>query len=1159
MQSKKNSHYRTKVKRILEQKGIQEPVIYNKILESIEEEFIIYQKELEQQKDKLQKVYNELETSRKKCSELFNEAPNGYIIIKNNYIISDVNTTGTEILGTHKKELIGKDFSAFINPDSQETFYLHLKNVIQQREQLTCELKLQVADKNTVFVKMESTPVKYPENQEDQNTIRSAFIDITQQKAHEQKLKESENKYRTIFENSGEGFFLISNKIEDCNDQAARLFGYKKNELIGKDPADDISPRTQPDGTLSKTTGKNHIKKALQGNIQHFYWKHKTKSGQLFDTEITLNAIETEAGKKLLVVVHDISEQIENQKELKEKNEEIRSQNEEYIALDEELNESNNQLIETIKELKDKKEKLQEANDIINKSPAVAFLWKNSEGWPVEFVTDNVIALLGYTPSDFYSGDIDYKDVIHPYDQEKIVSELIKYSNEKNRESFTQEYRIVSEDGKVKWVDDRTWIERDGSGNIIHFKGILLEITEKKRAEQRMKKSESKFKTLYNSASDAIYIYDLEGNMLEVNIAATERLGYSKKELLKLKPVDLNTPGQKNNYLEKLQELKTKNKAFFENEHVTKDGKIIPVELNSRIINYEGQKAVLTTSRDITERKKTEWELILQNRISNTFINSEREDFYKNVLDIIRKAFSSQYGYFGYINEEGDLVSESMTKDIWSECHVNSKSIVFPKSSWKGVWGESLKKKQTLYTNHNLKLPEGHVQLKSALAAPIILNDKLIGQIAIANKPEGYNDEDKALINKLCNYIAPLLHSKIQEERYKLNLLQAKEKAEESDRLKSVFLANMSHEIRTPMNAILGFAQLLKENQFSPDKQKEFLEIIYNRSKHLLQILNDIVDLSKIESNLLQTEYSPCNLNDLIHELYNSFSIVMKQTENKNITLKLHKALPQEKSFMYTDQDRLNQILTNLLNNALKFTDEGMVEFGYMVNEEGNFTFFVRDTGIGIPKAKQDEIFIRFRQGDESSSRKYEGTGLGLSISKHLIELLGGKIWVDSKFGQGSTFYFTLPQQQSPESEIKEEGASEEISYRNYNWNNHKILIVEDDQISLKYMQEILKETKVSIITANNGKKAFQLFKEHLNISLIIMDIQLPDENGTRVTQKIREHNKNIPVIAQTAYAMNKDKAQCLEAGCNDYITKPLDKKRFLAIVDKHLTKQEEY
>lgn len=1101
-------------------------------------------------------------------------------------------------------------------------------------------------------------------------------------KATKAKIRENEKKYRTIFENSGEGFLLMKETILDCNKQATKLFGYKKEELIGKDPASDLSPGKQPGGEYSAKAGKKHIAEALRGNVQHFYWKHKTKNGQLFDTEVTLNAIDTEQGTKLLVIVHDISEQIEYQQELKEKNEEIQAQNEEYLTLNEELNETNEKLRKTIQELRNNEKKLKEANDIINKSPAVAFIWKNSEGWPVEFVTDNIIALLGYTPSEFYSGDIDYKDVIHQNDKERIVNELIQYSTEKNRESFTQEYRIVAKDGTVKWVDDRTWIEKDARGNIIHFKGILLDITERKKAEsqlkyseellndagdiaklggwevnlenktvywtkatkmihevpldyeptldeainffpgkygkiiseavdnainkgenydielefitaknnkkfvraighsefrngkcvrfygtfqditekktaeKRLRRSESKFRRLFNSASDAIYIHDLEGNMLEVNLAATKRLGYSKTELMQLKPPELNAPGQRSAYPEKMQELVSKGKAFFENEHITKDGKTIPVELNSRIINYEGKKAVLTISRDITERKKTEWELSLQNRISNTFINSEKENFYKNVLDIIREAFSSRYGYFGYINKEGNLVSESMTKDIWSECQVSSKSIVFPRNSWGGVWGESLKKKQTLYKNNNLLLPEGHVQIESAMAAPVILNDKLIGQIAIANKPGGFNKDDKVLINKLCTYIAPLLHSKIQEERYKQNLLKAKEKAEESDRLKSVFLANMSHEIRTPMNAILGFSQLLKNSSFTRDKQSEFLEIIHNRSRHLLQVINDIVDISKIESNQLKIEPVSFNLNDLIHELYDSFSIALDQAEDKKVRLNVHKAMEREQSRIVTDKNRLNQVLTNLLNNAIKFTDEGIVEFGYLQDESNSLTFFVRDTGIGIPEDKQDEIFLRFRQGDESSSREYEGTGLGLSISKHLVELLGGEIWVESAAGEGATFYFTLPFQQPQKKETCQKKA-EDRRQPAYNWENHKILIVEDDPTSIEFLREILKETRAKVLTAQTGKKGFQMFKEQKDISLILMDIQLPDINGQVITQQIREYNKNIPVIAQTAYAMNNDKRKCLEAGCNDYITKPIDSKTFMTIINKHLKKND--
>ncbi|MFW5916706.1 MAG: PAS domain S-box protein, partial [Bacteroidota bacterium] len=370
---------------------------------------------------------------------------------------------------------------------------------------------------------------------------------------------------------------------------------------------------------------------------------------------------------------------------------------------------------------------------------------------------------------------------------------------------------------------------------------------------EKQKTELTQYKRMVEGSEDMMVVVDKDYKYLCVNNAflkyhqlnEEEVIGYRAGEVLgeqvfkeKLKP-----------YLDKA--IKGENVRFDMVKSYPEFG-AVHLEVNYYPLeNEEGTDGVVAVMRDITERKKAEEELLIKNRISNSFIQSEGKDFYKEVLDVIREAFSSEYGYFGYINDDGDLVSESMTRDVWDECQIEEKSIVFPKDSWAGVWGDSLKRRTTLYKNGNLQLPEGHVQLTSAMAAPIMANDQLIGQIALANKPWGYNNNDKKQINRLSGYIAPLLHSKLKEDQYKQDLLEAKEKAEESDRLKSAFLANMSHEIRTPMNGIMGFSEMLQEKEFSKDKRDQFLNIIHNRTYHLLNIINDLVDVSKIEANQL--------------------------------------------------------------------------------------------------------------------------------------------------------------------------------------------------------------------------------------------------------------------------------------------------------------------
>ena len=384
-------------------------------------------------------------------------------------------------------------------------------------------------------------------------------------------------------------------------------------------------------------------------------------------------------------------------------------------------------------------------------------------------------------------------------------------------------------------------------------------------------------------------------------------------------------------------------------------------------------------------------------------------------------------------------------------------------------------------------------------------------------------------------------------------LEDAKNKAIESDRLKSAFLMNLSHEIRTPLNGILGFSQILQEREFSFEKQKEFLDIVYNKANQLLNILNDLLDLSKIEAEQLNIRQEDCYLNDIMHEIYDSYTLELNKNQKTGITLKYHCGLKRADSRLYSDCNRFRQILKNLLSNAIKFTEEGTIDFGYEFKEPDTLVFHVKDTGTGISVNKQEQIFEPFRQGDESTSREYEGTGLGLAISKSLVELLGGRMWVKSEEGKGSCFYFTIPYSKH---KFEQETVKPEVSGYSYLWSGHKVLIVEDDLVSLEFMQEIFSETKVQILSAQNGEEALRIFRKKPEINLILMDIRLPDMSGLEVVKKIRSNNMQVPIIAQTAYTMDNDAKKCLESGCTDYLTKPIDIKAMMSVMNKYLNQR---
>jgi len=396
-------------------------------------------------------------------------------------------------------------------------------------------------------------------------------------------------------------------------------------------------------------------------------------------------------------------------------------------------------------------------------------------------------------------------------------------------------------------------------------------------------------------------------------------------------------------------------------------------------------------------------------------------------------------------------------------------------------------------------------------------------------------------------------------------LEKAKEKAEESDRLKSAFLANMSHEIRTPMNGILGFAELLKDRDLSVEDKEEYTKIINELGNDLLQIINDILDISNIEANQVKIEIEECSVNTLLSELYMIFDSEKSKKNKTNIKIRINKAFEDKNSYIYADETRLRQVLSNLISNALKYTNEGQIEIGYQLINN-NLRFYIKDTGIGIPKDKQKIIFERFRQADESRTRKHKGTGLGLAISKRLVELMGGEIWVESEgienlnifsadkqetSRKGSVFYFTFPYQ--PVYQIAEIDDNKNNENTIFNWKNKKILIVEDDSASFQYLEAVMEETQVHIIHTTDGEKAVEICKVNQDIDLVLMDIQLPKMDGYEATRQIKKVRKNLPVITQTAYAMKEDRKMSIEAGCNDYISKPINLKTLMTTLDKYL------
>jgi PAS domain S-box-containing protein len=378
-------------------------------------------------------------------------------------------------------------------------------------------------------------------------------------------------------------------------------------------------------------------------------------------------------------------------------------------------------------------------------------------------------------------------------------------------------------------------------------------------------------------------------------------------------------------------------------------------------------------------------------------------------------------------------------------------------------------------------------------------------------------------------------------------LTTAKNKAEESDRLKSAFLANMSHEIRTPLNAILGFSGLLKDVFDSKEKTDEYVEIIESSGQQLLTIIDDILEISRIEAGQITISPEVININKMMRELH---QLYIKQAELKDLRL-LYLDDYRNDFYTLTDENRLKQIMCNLLNNALKFTSQGKIQFGYKI-EEDDIRFYVIDTGIGLSEEDCTIIFKPFRQVETGSTRNYGGNGLGLSISRGLVEKLGGTMDVESEPMKGSSFSFTIPYIRCvAPSPPGEENSKDEI---NSQWNHHTILVAEDEIYNYSYIEEILNQTNVQILHAWDGKEAVEFVKRHPEISLVLMDIKMPEMDGYTATRLIKKMRPRLPVIAQTAYAMSENLENAAQAGFDHYIPKPVSHNFFMKVLGYYLS-----
>ena len=906
-------------------------------------------------------------------------------------------------------------------------------------------------------------------------------------------------------------------------------------------------------------------------------------------------------------------------------------------------------------------EKLGEANTIISRSPVVAFKWRNEHGWPVDYVSNSVKNLFGYTSKEFLDGNVSYMQCIHPEDLIRVNYEVSKNSRQSDDQEFKHEpYRIISKSGEVKWVSDWTFIVRNEDGKITHYQGILSDITgqirfekllqdsesryrqissvvsdyifsiqvgedneltmdwvggafeamtgytfqefldvggwrsriypddlviddrdfeklqtnkpiqselrfirkseeiiwvrvyahpvwddkqnklvgihgavqnisEQKNAENALLESESRYRLLFESNPAPILIYERSTfKILAVNEAFTHHYGYKSDEIISMLLPDLYLKEEK----EQICKLSTDlhgYKNVGEWHHQKKNGEIISIIACSNDLTYKGHDARVAVITDVTEQKKVEERIKnlnveLEKRVSERTADlvSEIEERKKiaNSLEqsreslriiiesmpfpvilvnrdrVVRDVNKAALELLGY-DSETEIVGKLCTETYYSDDNISN--LVFDQN-------QSINKQDIIHQNKNKeKIPV----LKSTV--PIVI--------------EG----DEILLEAFVDI------TKIKEMEKELVL--AKEQALEAAQAKSDFLANMSHEIRTPMNAIIGLSHLVLQTEMDA-KQFDYITKIKYSAQNLLEIINDILDFSKIEARKLQLEKIEFNLEKVFQDTANIVTLKAHE-KNLEIIFAIEKNVPK---YLTGDPLRLHQILANLTNNAIKFTETGEINIQAELLEEHNrsatIKFSVRDTGIGLLPDQQQKLFKSFSQADTSTTRRYGGTGLGLAICKQLTELMGGEIWVESIYKKGSTFNFTAVFEKQKEQKIEEYIPSPDLR-------GLKVLVCDDNKTSLSLLKDSLETFGFSVEIASSGAEAINILKQNDKkpFQMLLIDWKMPEMDGLKTISKIQE-DRDIPdipaIIMVSAYSQDEVIDHAGKIGIDAYLLKPV-------------------
>ena len=880
-------------------------------------------------------------------------------------------------------------------------------------------------------------------------------------------------------ENCADAIFWIDDaaRITYVNSQACRALGYAREELL-RMRVPDIDPN------YNDAAGSEIRHKLMVEGHLVFESVHRTKDGRQYPVEITANILELGGRVFNCAFVQDITMR------------------------------------------KNTETKLRQSRLILENSPAILFRWKAEENWPVELVSEN-IRIFGYEDRELLSGEISYASLIHPEDLPRVIEEVREYVAA-GAVHFNQEYRIITKDGRICWTDDRTLVERDSAGNVTHFQGIVIDITDRKKIAQELADSHRMLHDVIETIPVRVFWKDCDGRYLGCNSLFAQDTGRSPESLVGVDDFTINVPEIAALYRADDQAVIDSGaaKINFEEPLVTADDRQLWLRTSKiPLRNSEGRiYGILGSFEDITESKLAEEALReSENNFFQLFHSAPVSMAYASEADGFKCTVwnDAWYKTFGYNREQAERRSGEDI-GLWVDIDDRARFVEIAK------------------TENAVAGFETHLRR----------HDGTIRECAIYGR----------FIGKSGKRLLMAVYFDITDRN-------RAERAEAANMAKSQFLANMSHEIRTPMNGIIGMTHLAIESR-DDEQRRRFLRMVQTSAEGLLGILNDILDFSKIEAGQMQFDCRPFKLDLLLEKIVSTMKI---SAVEKGLQLQVVKG-PGLPAAVVGDDLRIGQILLNLVSNAVKFTEKGAVTLQVEPARNQAATgkvalhFSVTDTGIGIAADKLEDIFNSFEQADNSYTRKYGGTGLGLAISRQLTGIMGGSIWAESEAGCGSTFHLLLDLEPCAANLVVEsflgDGADDGPMARSL-----RILVVDDNEVNRDVALMML-EKDHRVITADNGLEALEALCRQ-TFDLILMDVQMPKIDGLAATATIRALEQrlqvrenlprdlicdldsrlrggHLPIIAMTAHAMGGDREMCLAAGMDGYITKPFQPARLL-------------